>query len=152
AVGRPDAGVEDAEVVVDLGDGSHGGARILGRRLLLDRDRRGQSLDRVDVRLLHLLQELASVGRQALDVSALALGVDRVERERGLPRARQPRDDDQAVPRDLEIDVLEVVLASPTDDDAVTSHGGADPFLPALRANATARDIVDAPDASSARA
>ena len=36
----------------------------------------------VDVRLLHHLQELARVGRQAFHISALAFGVDGVEGER----------------------------------------------------------------------
>jgi hypothetical protein len=36
----------------------------------------------IDVRLGELLQKLARVGRQGLDVAPLALGVDRVEGER----------------------------------------------------------------------
>jgi len=52
---------------------------------LIDRDGRAQAVDLVDVGLLHLAKELASVRRQALDVAALALGVDRVEGEARLP-------------------------------------------------------------------
>ena len=66
---------------------------------------------RVDVGLLHLLEELPGVGGERLDVAALALGVDGVEGERGLARAGQPGDDHQLVARDLDVDVLEVVLA-----------------------------------------
>ena len=68
-------------------------------------------VDQVDVGLLHHLQELARIGRQALDIAALALGVDRVEGERGLARAGQPGDDHQLVARDVDVDVLEIVLA-----------------------------------------
>jgi hypothetical protein len=46
------------------------------------------------VGLLHQLQELAGVGGERLDVAALALGVERVERERGFSRAGEPGDDD----------------------------------------------------------
>jgi hypothetical protein len=60
------------------------------RRLLVDRDRRRQALDEVDVGLVHLAEELAGVGRQRLDVAALALGVDRVEREDDLPEPDRP--------------------------------------------------------------
>jgi hypothetical protein len=60
-----------------------------------------QAVDLVDVRLLHLAQELPRVGAQALDVPALALGVDRVEGEAGLAAAGQAGDDDQAVAREL---------------------------------------------------
>ena len=109
--GTPDAREEHAQVVVDLGDGADGRARVLRGGLLLDRDRRRQPLDRVDLGLLHLLQELARVGRERLDVAALPLGVDGVEGERGLARAGEPGDHDELVARDLEVDVLEVVLA-----------------------------------------
>ena len=80
-------------------------------------------VDRVDVRLVHLAEELARVGRQRLDVAALALGVDRVEREAGLAGAREPGDDDQRVARKPQVEVLEVVLAGPGDDDLITLTG-----------------------------
>ena len=92
AVRAPDARVQQAQVVVDLGDRADRRARVARRRLLVDRDRRREPLDRVDVGLLHLPEELARVGRQRLDVAALALGVERVERERRLARAREPGD------------------------------------------------------------
>ena len=62
------------------------------------------------------------VRRERLDVAALALGVDRVERERGLPRAGEPGEDDEPVARKLERDVLEVVLAGAANDEGV-GHG-----------------------------
>ena len=40
-----------------------------------------QALDEVDVGLVHLAEELPGVGGERLDVAALALGEDRVERE-----------------------------------------------------------------------
>ena len=119
AVRHADPGVEEPQVVVDLGDRADGRPRVLRSRLLVDRDRRRQTLDEVDVRLVHLTEELPGVRRKRLDVPALPLGIDRVERQRGLPRARQAGEDDQAVPGQLEVDVLEVVLASPSDRDDV---------------------------------
>ena len=96
AVRDADARVEQAQVVVDLGDRADGRARVARRRLLVDRDRRRQALDEVDVGLVHLAEELARVRRQRLDVAALTLGVDRVERERRLPRTRQAGEHDRA--------------------------------------------------------
>jgi hypothetical protein len=122
AVRQADPGVEEPEVVVDLGDRAHCRPRVLRRRLLVDRDRRREALDEVDVGLVHLAEELPGIRRQRFDVPALPLGVDRVERQRRLPRARQAGEDDQAVPGQLEVDVLEVVLASPPDRDDVR-HG-----------------------------
>ncbi len=72
-IGHADARPQQPHVVVDLGDGADGRARVLRGGLLLDRDRRRQAVDLVDVRLLHHLEELARVGREALDVAALAL-------------------------------------------------------------------------------
>ena len=119
AVRVADARVEQAQVVVDLGDGAHRGARVARRRLLVDRDGRREALDAVDVGLVHLPQELAGVGRQRLDVAPLPLGVDRVEGERRLARARQAGDHDEAVARQRQRDVLQVVLAGAGDDDGV---------------------------------
>jgi hypothetical protein len=56
-----DPGVEQAEVVVDLGDGADRRAGVARGRLLVDRDRRAEALDEVDVGLVHLAEELPRV-------------------------------------------------------------------------------------------
>jgi hypothetical protein len=84
AARRADTREQQAQIVVHLGDRADRRTRIVRSRLLLDRDRRRQALDVVDVGFLHDRQELARVGRQRLDVAALAFGVDRVECERGF--------------------------------------------------------------------
>ena len=110
-VGHADARPQQPHVVVDLGDGADGRARIFRGGLLLDRDRRRQPVDLVDVGLLHHLQELARIGRQRFDVAALALGIDGVEGERGFAGAGQAGEHHQLVARNLEVDVFEIVLA-----------------------------------------
>ena len=117
AVRPADARVQQPQVVVDLGDRADRRARVARGRLLVDRDRRREPVDRVDVGLLHHLQELARVRGERLDVPALALGVDRVERERRLPRAGEARHAHERVPRDADGDVLQVVLAGAVDDE-----------------------------------
>ena len=87
AVRDADPREQQAQVVVDLGDRADRRARVARRALLVDRDGRRQAVDLVDVRLLHLAEELAGVGAQALDVAALALGVDRVEGEAATCRS-----------------------------------------------------------------
>jgi hypothetical protein len=119
AIGVADARVEQAQVIVDLGDGPHRRARIVRRRLLLDRDRRRQAFDQVDVGLFHELQELPRVRRQRLDVAALPLRVQRVEGQRALARTGQPGDHDQPMPRQVEIQVLEVVRACTANADRI---------------------------------
>ncbi len=112
---------QQAQVVVDLGHRADGRARVARGRLLVDRDGRRQALDRVDVGLVHLAEELARVRGQRLHVAALALGVDRVEGQRGLARARQAGDDHQGVARERDRDVPEVVLPRARDGYAVVA-------------------------------
>ena len=116
-IGHADARPEEPHVIVDLGDGADGRARIARGGFLLDRNRRRQAVDLVDVRLLHHLQKLPRVSRQALDIAALALGIDGVEGERGLAGAGQAGEHHEAVARNVEIDIFEVVLARAADRD-----------------------------------
>src|SRR6185503_7400228 len=76
-------------------------------------------LDLVHVRFLHLPQELPGVGGERLDVPTLPLGVERVEGERRLPGSRDAGQDHQAVSGDVEVEVLEVVLARAAHADLV---------------------------------
>ena len=68
-------------------------------RLLVNGHGRRQAFDQIDVRPLELVQELACVAGEALDVTPLPLGEDGVEGQRALPRAADPREDDQAIAR-----------------------------------------------------
>src|SRR5262249_7261261 len=63
AVRLAEASVEDAQVVVDLGDGADGRARALAGRLLLDANGRRQPADVIDLRLLQLAEELPRIRR-----------------------------------------------------------------------------------------
>ena len=123
AVRRAHAREEQAQVVVDLCDGAHRGAGVAARGLLVDGDRRGEAVDRVEVGLVHLPQELAGVAGEGLDVAALPLGVDRVEGEARLARPGEAGDHDELVARYVDVDVGEVVLARASDDDGVVGHG-----------------------------
>ena len=96
-----------------------------------------QALDEVDVGLVHLPEELTGVGRQRLDVPALALGEDRVERQGGLARAGQPGEHDHRVAGQLDRHVLEVVLAGPTDDELVVVGADGWAWWGALRSRAS---------------
>ena len=121
-IGHADAREQQAQIVVDLGDRADGRARIARGGLLLDGDGGRQALDVIDIRLLHQFQELARIGRQRLDIAALALGIDGVEGERGLARAGQAGQHGQRVARNLDVDILEIVLAGAANGD-VFQHG-----------------------------
>ena len=111
------ARVQQLQVIVELGHRADRRARRAHRIGLVDRDRGRDAFDRVDLRLVHAVEELARVRRERLDVAALAFGVQRVEDERRLAAARNAGDDDQLVRRQLEREVLEIVLARAADDD-----------------------------------
>ena len=142
AVRHADARPQQTHVVVDLGDRADRRPRVAVGRLLVDRHRGAEPLDEVDIGAVDLSEELARVGAQRLDVAALALGEDRVEREARLARAGQPREHHERVARNVEVDVLEVVDAGSADaefragdgdDRHPTILGGASDIGPGVR-------------------
>ena len=111
AVRHADRGVQQPQVVVDFGDGADRRARAAAGGLLLDRNGRAQPVDGIHIGPLHLVQELARVGRKRFDVAPLPFRVDRVEGQRGFARSAQPGDHGKAVARNFDVDVLQIVLA-----------------------------------------
>ena len=97
AVRRPGARVEQAQIVIDLGDGADRRPRVAVGGLLVDRHRGRQAFDEVDVGFVHLAEELPGVRRKRLDVAPLALGEDRVERQGRLARTGQAGENDQRI-------------------------------------------------------
>ena len=110
AVRRADVRPEQAQVVIDLGDRADRRTRVLRGGFLIDRDGGRQAVDVVHIRLVHLPQKLPRIAGQRLDIAALALGIDRVEREGRFARTGQAGQHDQLVTRDLDIYIFQVVL------------------------------------------
>ena len=104
-------GEQEPHVVVDLGDGPNRRTRAAARGLLGDTDGRRKAFDTVDVGLLHLLEELARIGGERLDVTALTLRIDGVEGETGFPRPGQAGNYRELVAGDLQSDVFQIMLA-----------------------------------------
>ena len=93
AEGVTDFREKHAKVINDFGLSSDGAARVDDMILLLKGDGRRNVLNRVQVRLGHLLQELAGVGGEAFDIPALALGIEGIEDERAFAATGEPSDD-----------------------------------------------------------
>jgi len=121
AAGFPDAGVQQPQIIVDLGDRAHRGAGVVGGGFLFDGNGRAQALDQVHVRFLHQRQELPGVGREGFHVAALTLGIQGIEGQGGLARAGQAGDDDEPVPGQVQVHVLQIVGTGAANTDAV--HG-----------------------------
>ena len=114
-------GVEQPQVVIDLGHRPDRRARVMRRCFLLDTDRGRQTFDEIHIRFFHQRQELPSVGRERFHVTALALGIDRVKGKGGLPGPGKPRDHNQLVARQVDVDTLQVVGPGPANLDL--AHG-----------------------------
>src|SRR5262245_2925374 len=99
-----DAGEQDAQIIVYLGDRADGRARVLAGGLLLDADGRRKAGEIVNIRLLQLAEELAGIGGQGLDIAPLPLGIERIEGEGALPGAADAGENDQPVAGKLEMD------------------------------------------------
>ncbi len=122
AVRLADPGVQQPQVVVHLGDRPDGRPRVPAGRLLVDRDRGREAVDEVHVGLVHLAEELPGVGGQGLHVPSLALGEDGVEGQAGLAGTGQPGEHDHGIPRQVERDILQVVLARAANDEPVSHN------------------------------
>ena len=121
---RGGAREQQLQVIVELGHRADGRARGAHRVRLVDGDGGRNSRDRLDLRLVHAVEELPGVGREGLDITPLAFRVQGVEHQRRLARARHAGDDDQLVERQVEIEALQVVLARATHEDGVTGGVG----------------------------
>ncbi len=108
-VGVTHARKQQAQVVVDLGGGANGASRIFVDGLLPYRNHGVQTRDFVNVGALEHAQHVAGVGRKRLEVAPLPLGKNRVEGQRRLAAAAEPRDHREAVVRNVDVDIFQVV-------------------------------------------
>ncbi len=110
---------ERREVRLELRHGGHRRAARFDRRAPVDRDAGRDGLDLIGRRPVEALEELASIRRERLDEATLPLGVDGVDREARLARARGAGERDELARPQLEVDALEVVgPGSPNDRGA----------------------------------
>ena len=75
------------------------------------REIRRQTVDRVNVRLVHLPEEHPGVGRERLDIPPLSLGIDRIEGQARFARPGKPRQHHQLIPRNADAYIFQIVGA-----------------------------------------
>jgi len=119
---RAGAREQQLQVVVQLGHRADRAARAAHRVGLVDGDGGWHAVDTVHGRPVHAVEELARVGAEGLHVAPLAFGVERVEHQARLARTARPGHDRHLAGADVEIEVLEVVLASAADADEAGGH------------------------------
>ena len=118
------ARVQQPQVVVDLRRRRHRRPRIARRVLLLDGDGRRHPVDLIHVRLLNALQKLPRIRRKRLHIPPLSLGINRVEGQRTLARARHAADHRQLAMRYLAGEIFQVVRPRIADDDGIVQREG----------------------------
>ena len=83
----------------------------------------GDAVDPLGIGLLEPLEELPGVGRKALDIAALSLGVERVQRQAALAAAAEAAQHDQLPVGEVQVNRLEVVDLNPSQHNmARTAH------------------------------
>ncbi len=114
---------EQAQIVVHLRRRAYRRTRVFVRCLLLNADDGRQSRNLIHVRALHASEEVTRIGRERLDIAALAFGKDGVEGQTRLSASAQSGDDRQRVTRNFDVYVLEVMYACAPDVDFRVAHG-----------------------------
>ena len=125
AVLQAELDVEQAQEVPDLGRRRDRALAAAARQALLDRHRRRDAVDRVDLGPAGRLHDRARVGVERFEVAPLAFVEQDVERERRLARARDAGDDAELAARDRDVERLQVVLARVDDADVLVDGAGA---------------------------
>src|SRR5579862_357102 len=115
---------KQSEIIVDLSNRADRGTRAAAGGFLLDRNRRTQPIDGIDIGALHLIQEWPSVSGKCLHVSPLTFRVDGVKGQRRLPGTAKSSDHRKCISRNLNVYVLEIVLARPAHRNLSNSHVG----------------------------
>jgi len=106
---------EQPGVVRHLGRGGDGAAGRVAAGSLLDGEHGGQAMDEIHVGPVELIEDLAGLRGEALHVFAVALGIERIEGERGLAGAAGAGEDDQAAAREAHLEIAEIVLPGALD-------------------------------------
>ena len=110
-------GIEKAEVVIYFRNCTYCRSGVAVGRLLIDRDRRREALQAVHLRLLHLPQELPRIAGERLHIAPLPLCVDRIKGKTALARSRQAGHDHQLVARDVQVNILQIMLSGSAKTD-----------------------------------
>ena len=98
-------------MVVQLGHGPDGGARGPHRAVLVNGNSRQNAVNTLDLGLVHAVEKLPRIGREALDIAPLAFSVQDIESQTRLARPTDPGHHRQLAQGNLHIDVFEIVLA-----------------------------------------
>ena len=100
------------KIIINFCHRSYSRTRIAAGRLLVNRNRWTKSFNRINIRLVHRPQKLTRIRIQALHITTLTLGVNRIKCQAGFPRPTKPSNHHQLISRNLNIYIFQIVLTS----------------------------------------
>ena len=109
-------------MVVELRHGAYRGATGAHGVGLVDGNGRRHALYFVHRRFVHAVHELASIGREGFHITALAFSVQCVKHQAGLAGAAGACHHGQFAGADVQIQVLQIVLARAADANGSLGH------------------------------
>ena len=100
------------QVIVELGHRAHGGARTAHRVGLVNRNGWRHAFNTIDLGAVHAIEELSRIGAESFDIPALTFGIERVKHQARFTRTTGAGDHGELTGVKVEVEVLQVVLAS----------------------------------------
>ncbi len=101
-----DARIEQTQVIIYFGHGPDCGPRILACGFLVNRYRRRQSLDRIDVGLFDPTQKLAGICGKAFHISSPSFRIYRIKGKGCFSASGKPGHHDQFFLGDFDVNVF----------------------------------------------
>ena len=95
---------------------------ILRNTFLLNRNRRRKPLNTIQFRLLHLPNKHSRISRQTLHIPPLPFRIYRIKRKRRLPAPRNPCNYYKLILRNLNINILQIMLSCSNNFYLVVFH------------------------------
>ena len=105
-MGHANTGIEQTKVIVYFGYCTNGGTWVLGGGLLVDGNGRRETLDKVNVGLIHLTDKHSRIGGKALNEASVTLGIEGVKGQGGLSATRKTGQNNQLVTRNCYRNIL----------------------------------------------
>ena len=97
---------------------------------MFDRDRRWDTADVIDSRLIHAVKKLPHIRAERFDVASLAFSVNRIECQTRFATSTRARDDRQFPERQIDVDPFQVILTRSPNLDMFFRDWRPAPFYP----------------------
>ena len=105
-MGHPHPGVQKAQIIINLRYRAYGRTRVPGGGFLIDGNSRRKPFNGIHIRLIHLPQKLAGIGRHAFHIPPLALRINGIKSQGGFARTAEPSKHHQLIAGNLHIHVF----------------------------------------------